>query len=75
MTNEQLVARIQAGENTAENMLQLWQQTKAYIYKVAKRYSGWATQNRRLTVLKRKPCENSEHHGRVGGIKNITTST
>lgn len=42
MTNEQLVARIQAGENTAENMLQLWQQTKAYIYKVAKKYSGYA---------------------------------
>lgn len=36
ITNEQLVAKIQAGENTAENMLQLWQQTKAYIYKVAK---------------------------------------
>lgn len=42
VTNEQLVARIQAGENTAENMLQLWQQTKAYIYRVAKRYSGYA---------------------------------
>lgn len=42
MTNEQLVVRIQAGEKTAENMLQLWQQTKAYIYKVAKRYSGYA---------------------------------
>ena len=36
MTNEQLVARIQAGENTAENMLQLWQQTKAYIYLLVK---------------------------------------
>ena len=34
ITNEQLVAKIQAGENTAENMLQLWQQTKAYIYKL-----------------------------------------
>lgn len=42
LTNEQLVSRIQSGENTAENMLQLWQQTKAYIYKVAKRYSGYA---------------------------------
>ena len=42
ITNEQLVAKIQAEENTAENMLQLWQQTKAYIYKVAKRYSGYA---------------------------------
>lgn len=29
ITNEQLVAKIQAGENTAENMLQLWQQTSA----------------------------------------------
>ena len=28
MTNEQLVVRIQAGEETAANMLQLWQQTQ-----------------------------------------------
>lgn len=42
MTNEQLVARIKAGENTAENMLQLWQQTKRYIHTIAKRYAGSA---------------------------------
>ena len=42
MTNEQLVARIQAGENTAENMLQLWQQTKAFVAKLAKKYKGYA---------------------------------
>lgn len=28
MTNEQLVARIRAKEDAAENMLQLWQQNK-----------------------------------------------
>lgn len=28
MTNEQLVLRIRAGENTAANMLQLWQQNQ-----------------------------------------------
>lgn len=42
MTNEQLVARIQAGENTAENMLLLWQQTKGFIYSIVHRYAGAA---------------------------------
>ena len=28
MSNEQLVLRIKAGENVADNMLQLWQQNK-----------------------------------------------
>ena len=31
MTNEQLVVRIQAGEETAANMLQLWKQAKAFV--------------------------------------------
>lgn len=42
MTNEQLVARIRAGENVSENMLQLWQQVKAFIHILAKRYQGMA---------------------------------
>lgn len=42
MTNEQLVARIQAGENEAENMLALWQQNKGFIYKMAMKYQGYA---------------------------------
>ena len=42
MDNEQLVARIRAGENTAENMLILWKQNKGFIAKLAKRYSGYA---------------------------------
>lgn len=42
MTNEQLVARIRTGENEADNMFQLWKQNKGFIYKVARRFSGYA---------------------------------
>lgn len=42
MTNEQLVARIQAGENEAENMLALWQQNKGFIHKMAIKYTAFA---------------------------------
>ena len=38
MTNEQLVLRIQGGENVAENMLALWKQNKGLICSVARRY-------------------------------------
>ena len=42
MDNEQLVARIQAGDNEAENMLQLWKQNKGFIAMIARRYSAGA---------------------------------
>lgn len=42
MDNEQLVARIQGGDNEAENMLQLWRQNKAFIAMIARRYSAGA---------------------------------
>lgn len=42
MSNEQLVARIQARDNVAENMLKLWQNNKGFIYKIAVKYSGYA---------------------------------
>lgn len=38
MTNEQLVARIRAGENVGENMSQLYEQVKRFIHAVAWRY-------------------------------------
>ena len=41
-TNEQLVALIKAHENEADNMLQLWQQNKGFIYTIAKKYYGLA---------------------------------
>ena len=42
MTNEQLTARIKAGIDTSENMLQLWQQMKGFIHKTAMHYQGIA---------------------------------
>lgn len=42
MDNEQLVARIQGGDNEAENMLQLWRQNKGFIATIARRYSSGA---------------------------------
>lgn len=42
MTNEELVIRIQNKVDVAENMLQLWQQTKAFIHFMALRYKGYA---------------------------------
>lgn len=42
MTNEQLVLRIQAGENIAENMAQLLEQTKDFISQQARKYRGAA---------------------------------
>lgn len=40
--NEQLVLRIQGGDNEAENMLQLWKQNKGFIAMIARRYSAGA---------------------------------
>lgn len=42
MTNEQLALRIKAGEDVSGNMLQLWQQVKAFIHTMAMRYQGMA---------------------------------
>lgn len=42
MTNEQLVARIRAGEDVSGNMLQLWQQVRSFIHVLAIRYQGIA---------------------------------
>ncbi len=42
MDNEQLVVRIVAGDNEAENMLQLWRQNRGFIAMMARRYSAGA---------------------------------
>lgn len=42
MTNEQLVLRIQNGENVADNMAVLYEQNRGIITKLAKRYSKYA---------------------------------
>ena len=42
MTNEELAVRIKNGIEAADNMLQLWQQNKAFIHMIALKYSGYA---------------------------------
>ena len=42
VTNEELVVRIKAGIDVPENMLQLWEQTRAFIHTVALHYQGYA---------------------------------
>lgn len=42
MSNEELVIRIQAGIDEAENMLLLWQQCQKFITMIAKKFSGRA---------------------------------
>lgn len=42
MENEQLVARIKSGIDTAENMLSLWQQNKGFIHQMAVKYFNYA---------------------------------
>ena len=42
MTNEQLVLRIRAGEDEAENMLQLWEQNQRFVSSIAVKFSGYA---------------------------------
>ena len=41
MSNKQLVLRIKAGENVADNMLQLWQQNQGFIRSIAKKYAAY----------------------------------
>ncbi len=45
MTNEQLVIRIKAGVDVAENMLRLWRQCRRFIFKTANRYRGCAEED------------------------------
>lgn len=42
ISNEKLVAEIQAGENGSDNMLQLWQQNREFVYKMARMFSSYA---------------------------------
>lgn len=41
MTNEELVARIRAGVDEAENMLNLWQQNRGLIHTIARKYAAY----------------------------------
>ncbi|MCD8119431.1 MAG: sigma-70 family RNA polymerase sigma factor [Lachnospiraceae bacterium] len=42
ISNEQLARRVQAGADTSENMLQLWEQCRGFVAKIARKYQGAA---------------------------------
>ena len=42
MTNEQLVIRIKAGIDVADNMLQLWEQNRGFVATIARKFCGYA---------------------------------
>lgn len=72
MTNEQLVARIRAGEDEAENMLQLWKQNKGFIYKMATKYQGYAEIEDLLQEGYLGLCEAVRHYESKQGVSFIT---
>lgn len=72
MDNEQLVARIRAGVDEAENMLQLWKRNQGFIGRLAMKYSGYAE----LDDLKQEGfiglCEAVRHYEPNKGMQFIT---
>lgn len=62
MTNEQLVVRIQAGIGVANNMLQLWKQTKNFVYTLARKYFGYAEEEDLMQEGYLGLCEAVRHY-------------
>lgn len=75
VTNEQLVARIRAGIDIADNMLRLWQQTEKFIGKLALKYQAYAE----LKDLKQEGyiglCEAVRHYNAEQGVLFLTYAT
>lgn len=69
MDNEQLVARINAGIDTADNMLLLYQQNKGLIYTIAKKYSGLAELDDLAQEGYIGLCEAVSHYDNAAGVK------
>ena len=72
MDNEQLVARIRAGVDTADNMLALYEQNHGFIHKMALKYSGYAE----IEDLKQEAyiglCAAVEHYDEDKGVAFIS---
>lgn len=45
LTNEELVRLIKVGINTLENMAELWQRNKMFVYKISNHFSGQAEED------------------------------
>ena len=72
MDNEQLVPRIQAGDNEAENMLQLWKQNKGFIAMIARRYSAGAEMEDLEQEGYIALCEAVQHYDPTRGLSFIS---
>lgn len=69
MTNEQLAHRIRVGENEAENMKTLWIQCKAFVAKMARKYSGYAEMDDLMQEGFLGVCDAVEHYEPEEGTK------
>ena len=70
--NEQLVIRIRAGIDVAENMLQLWQQNKGYICKIVNAYREYAEEDDLYQEGYLGLSEAVTHYSQEAGIPFIT---
>lgn len=71
-TNECIVAAVQAGDNEAENMLQLWQQNKGFIAMMARRYSAGAEMKDLEQEGYIALCEAVQHYDPARGMSFIS---
>ena len=71
-TNECIVAAVQAGDNEAENMLQLWQQNKGFIAMMARRYSAGAEMEDLEQEGYIALCEAVQHYDPARGMSFIS---
>lgn len=72
MTNEELVARIQNRINAAECMAQLWQQNRAFVAKLAKRYAAYEDIDDLIQEGFMGLCNAVECYDSDGGAKFLT---
>lgn len=75
MTNEQYVMLIKNNINKADNMLQLWQQNRNYIYKLAMKYVGFAEIDDLMQEGYIGLCHAVEHYDPEKSVQFITYAT
>lgn len=72
MTNEQLVIRICAGIDEADNTLQLWQQNRGYINKIVNHYKAYAEEEDLQQEAYLGLCEAIRHYSPEEEVPFIT---
>lgn len=72
MTNEELVAQIQAGIDTAANMALLWQQNRPLIGQIAGRYNHYAEEDDLIQEGYIGLCDAVDGYSPEGGAKFMT---